>query len=253
MSIFVWADTRTARLSPPGKLGVGRGPLSCQTRPNAQSGKGGQNVSEKRKTIPSLVKDPKLIEKRREQIIEAAVDLFIHKGFHKTTTREIARASGFSIGTLYEYIQSKEDVLYLVCDAIHAEVESRLREAITFNGTGLKILKLALKSFFRVMDQMSDRVLLIYQESKSLPAETLRYVLRREEEITAIFEEILRKGIADGSIKLEEKHVKLMADNIMVLGEMWVFRRWALKRHYSLEEYTEKQIDLLLGGISEPR
>jgi AcrR family transcriptional regulator len=205
---------------------------------------------EKRKTIPSLVKDPKLIEKRREQIIEAAVDLFIHKGFHKTTTREIARASGFSIGTLYEYIESKEDVLYLVCDAIHNEVETRLREAITFNGTGLKILKMALKSFFRVMDQMSDRVLLIYQETKSLPKEALRYVLRREEEISAIFEEILRKGIADGSIRLDEKHVKLMADNIMVLGEMWVFRRWTLKKHYTLEEYTEKQIDLLLREIS---
>jgi AcrR family transcriptional regulator len=210
-------------------------------------------LSEKRKTIPSLVKDPKLIEKRRDQIIEAAVDLFIRKGFHKTTTREIARASGFSIGTLYEYIESKEDVLYLVCDAIHAEVESRLREAITFNGTGLKILKMALRSFFRVMDQMSDRVLLIYQETKSLPPETLRYVLRREEEITRIFEEILRKGIADGSIHIDEKHVKLMADNIMVLGEMWVFRRWTLKKHYTLEEYIEKQTALLLREVSETK
>ncbi|WP_134683387.1 TetR/AcrR family transcriptional regulator [Brevibacillus migulae] len=207
-------------------------------------------MQDKRKSIPSLVKDPKLIEKRREQIVEAAVDLFIHKGFHKTTTREIARASGFSIGTLYEYIESKEDVLYLVCDAIHAEVESRLREAITFNGTGLKIMKLALKSFFRVMDQMSDRVLLIYQETKSLPKEALRYVLRREEEISEIFGEILRRGIEDGSIQLDEKHVKLMADNIMVLGEMWVFRRWALKKHYTLEEYIEKQIALLLKEIS---
>ncbi len=205
---------------------------------------------EKKKLIPSLVKDPKLIEKRREQIIEAAVDLFIHKGFHKTTTREIARASGFSIGTLYEYIESKEDVLYLVCDAIHAEVEKRLREAITFKGTGLKVLKMALRSFFRVMDQMSDRVLLIYQETKSLPLETLRYVLGREEAITAIFEEILQKGIADGSITIDEKHVKLMAHNIMVLGEMWVFRRWTMHKHYTLDEYIEKQTALLLREVS---
>jgi len=97
---------------------------------------------------------------------------------------------------------------------------------------------------------MSDRVLLIYQETKSLPKEMMRYVLRREEEISEIFEEILRKGIADGSISLDEKHVKLMAQNIMVLGEMWVFRRWTLKKDYTLEEYTEKQTDLLLREIS---
>nr|WP_205828489.1 MULTISPECIES: TetR/AcrR family transcriptional regulator [Brevibacillus] len=197
-----------------------------------------------------MVKDPKLIEKRREQIIEAAVDLFIHKGFHKTTTREIARASGFSIGTLYEYIESKEDILYLVCDSIHNEMEERLREAITYNGSGLKSLKLALKSLIRVMDQVNDRVLLIYQETKSLPHEAMTYVLRREESITGIFEEILHKGMEDGSIRTDERYVKLMANNIMVLAEMWVFRRWTLGKSYTLDEYIEKQTELLLRDIS---
>ncbi len=196
------------------------------------------------------MKDPKLIEKRREQIIEAAVDLFIHKGFHKTTTREIARASGFSIGTLYEYIESKEDILYLVCDSIHNEMEERLREAITYNGSGLKSLKLALKSLIRVMDQVNDRVLLIYQETKSLPHEAMTYVLRREESITGIFEEILHKGMEDGSIRTDERYVKLMANNIMVLAEMWVFRRWTLGKSYTLDEYIEKQTELLLRDIS---
>lgn len=207
-------------------------------------------MQERKKVIPSLVKDPKLIEKRREQIIEAAVDLFIHKGFHKTTTREIARASGFSIGTLYEYIESKEDILYLVCDSIHNEMEERLREAITYNGSGLKSLKLALKSLIRVMDQVNDRVLLIYQETKSLPREAMTFVLRREESITAIFEEILHKGMEDGSIRTDERYVKLMANNIMVLAEMWVFRRWTLGKSYTLEEYIERQTDLLLRDIS---
>ncbi|QOS98236.1 TetR/AcrR family transcriptional regulator [Brevibacterium sp. JNUCC-42] len=207
-------------------------------------------MQERKKVIPSLVKDPKLIEKRREQIIEAAVDLFIHKGFHKTTTREIARASGFSIGTLYEYIESKEDILYLVCDSIHNEMEERLREAITYNGSGLKSLKLALKSLIRVMDQVNDRVLLIYQETKSLPREAMTYVLRREDSITGIFEEILHKGMEDGSIRTDERYVKLMANNIMVLAEMWVFRRWTLGRSYTLGEYIERQTDLLLRDIS---
>lgn len=142
---------------------------------------------EQRKSIPSMVKDPKLIEKRREQIIEAAVELFISKGFHKTTTREISRASGFSIGTLYEYIESKEDVLYLVCDAIHAGVEKGLQEVLVNGVSGAVMLEAAIEGFLRVMDQMQDRVLLIYQEIKSLPRETMRYVLAKEEEITGFF------------------------------------------------------------------
>ena len=71
-------------------------------------------MSRDSKRIPSVVKNRKLVEKRRQQIIRGACDLFVRKGFHRTTTREIARECGLSIGTMYEYIQSKEDVLYLV-------------------------------------------------------------------------------------------------------------------------------------------
>jgi AcrR family transcriptional regulator len=43
------------------------------------------------KDIPTQVKDPELVERRRRQIADAAVQLFIDKGFHKTTTRQILR------------------------------------------------------------------------------------------------------------------------------------------------------------------
>ena len=66
----------------------------------------------KKREVKSSVKDESLIEKRREQMIRGAVKLFKEKGFHRTTTREIAKEAGFSIGTLYEYIRTKEDVLY---------------------------------------------------------------------------------------------------------------------------------------------
>lgn len=205
---------------------------------------------EHKKAIPSMVKDPKLIERRREQIVEAAVELFISKGFHKTTTREISRASGFSIGTLYEYIESKEDVLYLVCDAIHQNMERGLKEVLVNGVSGAVMLKAAIEGFLRVMDDMQDRVLLIYQEIKSLPKDTMKYVMAKEEEITSFFEEILHRGRLDGSLHIDEQLVKLMAHNIMVLGEMWTFRRWSLRKHYTLEQYIEIQTSLILGELT---
>ncbi|BCJ86585.1 TetR/AcrR family transcriptional regulator [Effusibacillus dendaii] len=210
-------------------------------------------MSEKTKSIPSLVKDPELVKVRRNQIIQAAMDLFVQKGFHKTTTREIARESGIGIGTLYEYIQSKEDVLYLVCDHIHSEVEQKLDEEMTHGRTGRETLVNSIGDFFRIMDQMQDSVLLIYQEMKSLPNEMLHYVLAKEELITSRFERILERGIEDGSLSLQPGYVKLTAHNIVVLGEMWAFRRWALSRHYSLEEYISHQTALVLHEMKSGR
>jgi TetR/AcrR family transcriptional regulator, cholesterol catabolism regulator len=201
------------------------------------------------KPIPSRVLDPQLVEARRLQIVRAAVDLFVEKGFHKTTTREIAKGSGIGIGTLYEYIQSKEDVLYLVCSYIHSEVSKRLSEVRTSSENGRDLLINSIKRFIACVDELQDYVLLIYQETKSLPPDALKIVLQEEEEITKLFEDVLERGRADGSISIASQNVKLFAHNIIVLGQMWTFRRWALHRHYSVEEYTERQTSLLLQEL----
>jgi AcrR family transcriptional regulator len=48
---------------------------------------------------------------RRLQIIKAAAQLFAEKGFHRTTTHDIAEAAEVSEGTLYNYFESKDELL----------------------------------------------------------------------------------------------------------------------------------------------
>ncbi|WP_332692447.1 TetR/AcrR family transcriptional regulator [Halalkalibacter lacteus] len=199
-----------------------------------------------------MVKDPELIKKRREQMVKGAVRLFIEKGFHRTTTREIAKESGFSIGTLYEYIRSKEDVLYLVCDAIYEEVRDRLAYQLNTNTEGIERLKKAIAAYFQVIHDMQDEVLVMYQEAKSLPKEALAYVLQKEVEMTEMIENVLRDCMKENVIHIQENQINLVAHNILVQGHMWTFRRWSIQKHYSLEEYTNLQIEQLLQGVSRP-
>ncbi|WP_174734755.1 TetR/AcrR family transcriptional regulator [Mesobacillus harenae] len=205
----------------------------------------------KKREVQASVKDERLVNKRRNQMIKGAVNLFKEKGFHRTTTREIARAAGFSIGTLYEYIRTKEDVLYLVCDSIYDQVRERVQKELPNQGT-LESLKLAIAYYFRVMDEMQDEVLVMYQEAKSLSKDALPYVLKKELEMVAILEEVIQRCVDNGELDLNERELKLMAHNIYVQGQMWGFRRWALQKIYSLEEYIELQTALLFKGIKGP-
>ena len=145
---------------------------------------------ETKREVKSSVKDESLIEMRREQMIQGAVKLFKEKGFHRTTTREIAKEAGFSIGTLYEYIRTKEDVLFLVCDSIYNEVNDRLCVLAKEEGT-VEGLTSAIQQYFELIDDMSDEFVVMYQESKSLPKDALQYVLKKEMEMVALFENIL--------------------------------------------------------------
>ena len=205
-----------------------------------------------RKSIPTQVKDSELVIQKRREIVEAAVGLFIRKGYHQTTTREIAREAGFSIGSLYEYIASKEDVLYLVCDAIHAEMEGRLRSEMVKGRTVADTLHGAIDAYLRVCDRMQDSILLIYRETASLAPDYRRYVLQNETRVTEIFARILEEGFASGSFRFDEmKTVHLMAHNIVVLGHMWAFRRWFLRDEFSLDEYIRHQSTFSTRELSE--
>lgn len=200
--------------------------------------------------VQASVKDEKLVKKRRDEMIKGAVALFIEKGYHRTTTREIARASGFSIGTLYEYIRTKDDILYLVCDNIYEEVKERLQKALELSEGTLEGLRLGISYYFRICDEMQDEVLVMYQEAKSLNKTALPYVLKKEIEMARMFENLIVTCLEREEIELGEDQTYLLAQNIIVHGQMWAFRRWAIGKKFSIEEYIDSQTDLLLKGIA---
>jgi TetR/AcrR family transcriptional regulator, cholesterol catabolism regulator len=67
--------------------------------------------------------------------------------------------------------------------------------------------------------------------------------------MVAMFETVITRCVQNKELDLTEKQIKMIAHNIFVQGQMWGFRRWALHRMYTLEEYIELQTDLILVGI----
>ena len=62
-----------------------------------------------RSSLPAL--DDMRIRLRRTQILEAAIRVFGKKGYHRATTKDIARAAGVAEGTIYLYFKSKSELL----------------------------------------------------------------------------------------------------------------------------------------------
>ncbi|THB76443.1 MAG: TetR/AcrR family transcriptional regulator [Desulfobulbaceae bacterium] len=204
------------------------------------------------KDVATQIKNKELVKERRRQIVDGAVKLFIEHGYHKTTTRALAKATGLSIGSMYEYISTKDDILYLVCIAIHTEVEQAVRQALDRSIEGKAALAEVIREYFLVCDQMSDHILLMYQATHFLPPKWQRKVLEAELRITDIFIKAIQELKARGDLPdLDEPTINLMGHNISVIGHTWTFRRWYFAKNFNIEQYIEQQTDFIMRFLVE--
>src|SRR5579859_4268094 len=64
-----------------------------------------------------------VIAARRNQILDAATQVFAEKGFHRATIKDIARVAGIADGTIYTYFASKTDVLLAILNRLNETTE----------------------------------------------------------------------------------------------------------------------------------
>lgn len=201
--------------------------------------------------VATQIKNEELVKERRRQIVDAAVKLFIKHGYHKTTTRLLAKATGLSIGTMYDYISTKEDVLYLVCVAIHAEVEQGVKEALARPLRGRDALAEVIREYFLVCDRMSDHVLLMYQVTHFLSPKWQRKVLEAEIGITDLFISAMHQIKRTGTLpELDDDTISLIGHNISVIGHTWAFRRWYFAKRFTIDKYIDQQTEFIMSFLA---
>jgi len=66
-----------------------------------------------------------LIAARRNQILDAATQVFAQKGFHRATIRDVARAAGIADGTIYTYFANKSALLIGILDRLNETAQRR--------------------------------------------------------------------------------------------------------------------------------
>jgi len=197
--------------------------------------------------IPTNIKNATLVVKRREQIFNAVIHLFSKKGYHSTTLREISKESGITLGNLYDYISTKEDILSIiqekatqaVMDAISKEREEHLDP--------VEKLKNLINSELNAMDKYQELILIIYQESHAMGKETLHSLLQGERKHLREYERIIEEGILEGLFK--PVNPRTLANMIKILIDAWVIKRWDLREKVRIEEMRKGILDLVFNGI----
>ena len=80
--------------------------------------------------------DDALVRARRRQIFLAACRVLARKSFHEATVRELAVEAGLAAGSIYVYLQSKDDILILIAEPMVADLAAELPASLARSGAG---------------------------------------------------------------------------------------------------------------------
>jgi len=199
--------------------------------------------------IPSRIKDQVLVEERRNQIFECARELFCRKGYHGTGIRELSKETEISLGNLYNYISTKEDILSIVHEKTYEIVLKALRDGTRDILDPTDKMRQMIHIELRTMDEYQDLVMLLYQESHILSKESLTIMLKNEEIHVGMFKEVIEDGMAAGVFHVANPLI--LAHIVKVMIDSWVLKRWAFKG-IGIKEMEDEIMGLLEHGVLRP-
>lgn len=197
--------------------------------------------------IATSVKDEALVEKRRKQILDAALRAFTRNGFHETNLRQITKLANIAYGSIYDYVKTKDDILFLIYDDILGELYQRLDQAVSVSDNPIEQLRALIVAAMDHTDEYQEAIILLYQESRVMKTSGhLHEVFEKERSYLRIFKDVLERGIKQGMFNVGS--LKLVENILPLVCSAWALKRWNMKG-LDKAAYTEALIEFVMRGI----
>jgi TetR/AcrR family transcriptional regulator len=195
-------------------------------------------------------------EARPQELLDAALELFVEKGFAATRSEEVAARAGVAKGTLYLYYPSKEDLLKAVVrENLSALIAEGATIAGSFEGTTQDLLVLLMQTWWeRVGNTPASGIFkIILTEMGNFPDFARFYVQEVIEPGEALFTGVIERGIATGELRPvnvhETVHVLIFPMLMMCLHRHSLGACAGIKPMLDPQSFIQTHVDVVVRGL----
>lgn len=208
-------------------------------------------------TLPLTPARQRRKEARPQELLDAALDLFVEKGFAATRSEEVAARAGVSKGTLYLYYPSKEELLKAVIRAnISREIAEGEDMVRGFDGPTTELLPRLIKEWWRRIDETkaSGICKLMVAEVRNFPEIASFYREEVIEPAQRMIGRVLQRGIDRGEFRpvpVPEAVHALMAPVLFIMLHKHSIGACAgLENMVDAHATIDVQLDLVMHGLT---
>ena len=199
------------------------------------------------RSVQTNIRDAGLISERHQDIVKAATVVFLEKGFHIATTHDVAKRANLSQSNLYNYVKTKSDILFMVCESIVGRYELALDNIEKNAQDARMILIKSVKSIISIMYDRRSELRLLYNEVHSLGPRDRKLIMSKIASLNARFEDLIESYELSGS-KIEIGNRRLAANLISFTPVIVSLRAWDLA-DISRKEQEASVLEFMLGGL----
>ena len=184
------------------------------------------------------VKNENTVIKNLDKIFDATLKISNKKGFQAMTLRDLSRETGLSMGALYSYFSSKEELLEMLQHQRRTITQRILEQYIEKEKNATARLRVAIRIHLYLSETMQAWFYFSYMEAKNLTRKEREKAIASERYTEKIFEDIFRQGQTEG-VFVQRDH-RMSASVIKAMLQDWYLkRRKYTERHISVDHYAQ--------------
>lgn len=189
------------------------------------------------------------MEIRRRKIFDGACEVIGREGYAATTIRKVAKAAGVPISTMYQYIDTKEDLLFMITSSCMEEIFEYMTEELRREGDAVTKMTHAVDAYVKYISKNRRYINLAYRETRALSRANREKIFDIERRFTRLWEEIIISGNKADSFRAEKS--RLAANMVYFFCNVWALRYWSVQ-DYTEDEVRQYLMKFVMGGLTAP-
>jgi len=208
------------------------------------------NVTNTTSLSPPAPNRPRLtaaMARRRQKILDVAVDLFSERGYLGTTVDDIAAGAGITKRTLYHHMKNKESILAEIHSAFIQVGLQRWEAVVSEGGTPTEVLSRLFEEHIRIIAAHRKAIAVFFEDAKHLSEESRSEINTQRDRYEAILYTTISEGVATGEFR-SDLNVRVVT--LLILGGLTEMYRWFKPRsNAALDTLITRVTDLALDGV----
>ena len=199
------------------------------------------------------VQNPSLAIPKLQLIIESIFRISSKRGFHAMSLRDLCQESGLSMGGVYNYISSKEDVSKMITEFVgvtFVDINQALLPPLENTEQRLEAL---IRAHIYMSELYRSWYFFVYMETKNQPAEQIKTAIQLEQKMLGELQAVIDDGISAGIYRTSQS--TLTAAAILSMIQDWYLKSWHFKGNsVDATSYADFVVDAarrLLGLLSQ--